>query len=71
MPEVERHDSIGLHHGATSSMTLRTELPDSFSHLLPNNNFHCQTALKNATFDFFCSEKCQLATVVENRDWLL
>jgi len=27
--------------------------------------------LKNATFDLFCSEKCQLATVVANRYWLI
>ena len=34
-------------------------------------NFHCQTPLKNATFDLFCSDKCQLATVNANRHWLI
>jgi len=24
------------------SMTLRTQLPDAFHHLVPNDNFHCQ-----------------------------
>jgi len=51
------------------SMTLRTRLPDAFHHLLPNDNFHCQTPLKNAKFDLFGSAECQLADVVVNRDW--
>jgi len=50
------------------SMTLRIRLPDAFYHLVPNDNFHCQTPLKNAKFDLFGSEKCQLANLVENRD---
>jgi len=28
------------------SMTLLARLPDAFHHLVPNNNFHCQTPLK-------------------------
>jgi len=42
------------------SMMLRTRLPDAFHHLVPNDNFHWQTPLKNAKFDLFSSEKCQL-----------
>ena len=42
-------------------MTLQTELPDAFFQLMPNDNFYCQTPLKNATFDLFYSEKCQLS----------
>jgi len=38
------------------SMTLRIRLPDAFHHLVPNDNFHCQTPLKNAKFDLFDSE---------------
>jgi len=38
------------------SMTLRTRLPDVFHHLVPNNNFLCQTPLKNAKFDLFGRE---------------
>jgi len=38
------------------SMTLRTRLPAAFHHLVPNDNFHCQTPLKNATFYIFGSE---------------
>jgi len=52
-------------------MKLRTRLPDAFYHLVPNNNFHCQTPLKNAKFDLFDSEKRQLANLVVNRDWLI
>jgi len=37
--------------------TLRTWLPDAFHLLVPNDNFHCQTRLKNAKFDLFGSEK--------------
>jgi len=50
------------------SMTLRTRLPDAFHHLglVPNDNFYCQTPLKNAKFDLFGSEKCQLANLVAN-----
>jgi len=33
-------------------------LPDAFHHLLPNDNFYCQTPLKNVTFDLFGSKKC-------------
>jgi len=39
------------------SMTLRTQLLDAFHHLVPNDNFHCQTPLKNAEFDLFSSKK--------------
>jgi len=46
------------------SMTLRTRLPDTFHHLVPNDNFHCQTPLKNAKFDLFGSEKYRLANLV-------
>ena len=35
----------------------RTRLPDTFHHLVPSDNFHCQTPLKNAKFDLFGSEK--------------
>jgi len=42
-------------------MTLQAQLPDAFHHLVPNDNFHCQTPLKNATFDLFRSAKCHLA----------
>jgi len=49
------------------SMKLRTRLPDAFYHLVANDNFHCQ-ASKNAKFDLFGSEKCQLANLVANRD---
>jgi len=52
------------------SMTLRTRLPNAFHHLVPNDNFHCQTPLKNAKFDLFDSEKCQLANLVANTDWI-
>jgi len=38
------------------SMTLRTRLPNAFHHLVPNDNFHCQTPLKNAKFYLFGSE---------------
>jgi len=48
-------------------LTLRTRLPDTFHHLVPDD-FHCQAPLKNATCDLFGSEKCQLANLVENRD---
>jgi len=52
-------------------MTLRTRFPDAFHHLVPNNNFHCQTPLKNAKHDLFGSEKSQLANLVGNRDRLI
>jgi len=44
------------------SMTLRTRSPDVFHHLVPNDNFQCQTPLKNAKFDLFGSENvsCQI-----------
>ena len=50
------------------SMAIRTRLPDAFHHLglVPNDNFYCQTPLKNAKFDLFGSEKCQLANLVAN-----
>jgi len=37
-------------------MMLRTRLPDGFYYLVSNDNFHCQTPLKNAEFDLFGSE---------------
>jgi len=37
-------------------MTMRTRLPGAFYHLMPNDNFHCQTPLINAKFDLFGSE---------------
>jgi len=42
-------------------------------HLVPNENFHCQTPLKNAEFDLFGfgSEKSQLAYLGANADWLI
>jgi len=49
---------------------LRTWSPVAFYHFMPNDIFHCQTPLKNGTFDLFGSEKCQLANLVANRDWL-
>jgi len=53
-------------------MTLRTQVLFAFHHLVPNDNFHYQTPLKDAKFDLhvFGSEKCQLANLVVNRDWL-
>jgi len=50
------------------SMTLRTLLQDAFRHLVPNDNFYCQTSLKNAKLDLFGSENCQLVNLVANRD---
>ena len=35
----------------------RTRLPDAFHHCMPNDNFHCETPLKNAKFDLLGSEK--------------
>jgi len=37
-------------------MTLRTRLPDAFHYLESNDNFHCQSSLKNAKFDLFGSD---------------
>jgi len=34
----------------------RTRLPGAFHNLVPNDNFHCQTPLKNAKFDLFGNE---------------
>jgi len=51
------------------SMTLRTRLPDAFHHLAQTINY--QTHFKNAKFDLGDSEKCQLANLVANRDWLI
>jgi len=50
------------------SMKLRTRLPDAFHHLVPNDNFHIQTPLRNAEFDLFGSEKRELTNLVANRD---
>jgi len=36
-------------------VTFRTQLPDAFHHLVPDDNFHCQTPLKKAKFDLFGS----------------
>jgi len=36
---------------------LRPRLPNAFHYLVPNDNLHCQTPLKNAKFDLFRSEK--------------
>jgi len=52
-------------------MTLKTPLPNVFHHLVPNNNFHCQTPLKTAKFDLSGSEKSHLANLVANTDWLI
>jgi len=52
-------------------MTLRTRLPDALHYLVPKDNFHCQTPLKNVKFDLFGSEKCQLANLVVNSHWLI
>jgi len=52
-------------------MTVRTWLSESFHHLVPNDNLHCQTPLKNAKFDLFGSEKCQLVNLVANTDGLV
>jgi len=35
---------------------LQTWLPNAFYYLVSNDNFHCQTPLKNAKFDLFGSE---------------
>jgi len=47
---------------------LRTRLPDTFHHLVSNNNFHCDTHLKKAKFDLFGSENasCQIRLQIEN-----
>jgi len=37
-------------------MTVPKRLPDVFHDLMPNDNFQCQTPLKNANFDLFGSE---------------
>jgi len=47
-------------------MTFRTPLPDAFHHLVTNDNLTCQTPLKNAKFDLFGTEKCQLANLAAN-----
>jgi len=52
-------------------MTLRTQLPDAFQHLVPSDNFHCQTPLKNVKFDLFVSEKYKLANLVANTGRLI
>ena len=36
-------------------MMFRTQLPDAFHHLVPDDNFHCQMPLKKAKFDLFGS----------------
>jgi len=33
------------------TLRLRTRLPDAFHYLVSNDNFHCETSLKNAIFD--------------------
>jgi len=60
-----------IHHIFEISMTLRARLPDAFQHLVPNDNFHCQTPLKNVKFDLFGSEKYKLSNLVANTDWLI
>ena len=50
------------------SMSLRTRVSDAFHNLVPNDDFHCQTPLKNAKYDVFGSVKCQLANLIANRD---
>ena len=52
-------------------MTLRTRLSDAFHHLVPNDNFDCQTPLKNAKFDLFGTDKCWLANFVVDTDGLI
>jgi len=47
---------------------LRTRLPDAFHHLVPSDNFYCQTLLKNAKFDLLGSKKCHLANLVVNTE---
>jgi len=42
-----------------------------FSPFKPTDIFRCQTPSKNAKFDLFGSEKCQLANLVSNRDCLI
>jgi len=46
---------------------LRTRLPDAFHYLVSNNNFHCDSPLKNAKFDLFGSENasCQIRLQIE------
>jgi len=34
-------------------MTVPTQLPDAFRHLVPNDNFYCQMPLKIAKIDLF------------------
>jgi len=47
-------------------MTFGTRLPDAFHHLVPYDNFNCQTPLINSKFDLFGNEKCQLPNLVAN-----
>jgi len=35
------------------------------------DNFLCQTPLKNDELDLFGIEKCHLANLVANKDWLI
>jgi len=39
-----------------SKLRSRTLLPDAFHYLISNDNFDCQTPLKNAKFDLLGSE---------------
>ena len=54
-----------------SPSVIYAHVSDAFHHLVPNDNFHCQSPLRNAKFDLFRSEKCQLANLVANRHWLM
>jgi len=53
-----------------TSESVRGELPRP-TQGTPSNNFHCQTPFKNAKFDLFGNDKCQLANLVANRAWLI
>jgi len=48
-------------------MMLRKRLPGTFHQVLPNDNFLCQTPLKNDELDLFGIEKCHLA--LKNAIW--
>ena len=49
---------------------LHVQNTDAFYRLVLNDS-HCQTLLKNAKYDLFGSEKCQLANLIASRDWLI
>jgi len=53
------------------SIMLRTWLPDAFQHFVPSDNFTARRLWKTPNLTYFGSEKCQLANLVANTDWLI